>query len=324
MVQSKTVDNKGGVWKISALDKALAEFFVVSVSWAYDSILDVDLLKESLSDVLSFYPILAGRVDRTCAFVNLNNAGVAFEVIAHQSTNKSVKEITSITTTYRDFGFLPGSSFLAGTNRPLLSIQAHIFKDGTVLSCSVTHMVADGSTAFMFMGDWARLALARRSATAHVGGGGGGGGEGESAAAGGGGIGSLTYTPTLKIIPVTDDSIHHVDKFYDASMSKSQFSDLAVDTLGLHRNSTWMAVKFVSKMAARIAWLTLYHGVTFARLDTPIHISEDQVKALVEEAARDKTVPFLTVGGAVHNSSHAQLNYTPLLLLNYTLYYLCM
>lgn len=140
-------------WHFTPLDTALVDM-VNSGSWLYDSYLDIDNLKESLSAVLDNYPVFAGRMTSKDS-ISTNNAGVYFEVA--QQMQYSCKDLAATL-------FLPDlfkakfdiKAFKKG-NFPVMIVKVTQVSDGTLLNIAVNHVCADGASLYRFVSDWSKI-----------------------------------------------------------------------------------------------------------------------------------------------------------------------
>lgn len=139
------------VWKLSTLDKNVLNM-INGGSWLFRYQLDIDKLRESLANALSYYPVFCGHFDGHDQII-VDNGGTPF--VFAQYPSLSVDKI-------KDLWQLPPrlkapfnlKDFKSGKCTPL-SIKAVELRDGFLLSIAVNHACADGSTLFQFMEDWA-------------------------------------------------------------------------------------------------------------------------------------------------------------------------
>jgi len=112
------------------------------------------LLKASLSVVLEDHPACAGRVSGST--VALTGDGVPFTVVdcLERSAPEVVQEIDLLR--FADFR-RPGR--VAKGLEPLLTVKLTCFRDGSaILGMGRSHALLDGSSAWAFLADWARVA----------------------------------------------------------------------------------------------------------------------------------------------------------------------
>ncbi|OVA16384.1 Transferase [Macleaya cordata] len=128
-----------------------------------------DLLKKSLSETLTRYYTLAGRMKDDSFSVNCNDAGIEY-VEARVTTNNNVRlsdVIENPDIHHLVDQFLPCEP--AGFKisfKPLLAVQVNLFDcGGMVIGLLIYHTLADASSLITFIKDW--TAIARGGATDH-------------------------------------------------------------------------------------------------------------------------------------------------------------
>eukprot|EP00405_Crypthecodinium_cohnii_P023552 CAMPEP_0206474866 /NCGR_PEP_ID=MMETSP0324_2-20121206/33739_1 /ASSEMBLY_ACC=CAM_ASM_000836 /TAXON_ID=2866 /ORGANISM="Crypthecodinium cohnii, Strain Seligo" /LENGTH=511 /DNA_ID=CAMNT_0053950115 /DNA_START=87 /DNA_END=1622 /DNA_ORIENTATION=- len=112
------------------------------------------MLKTSLASLLATHPIFAGRMNGKT--VSLTNDGVPFTVaLTREATAPNpIKEADLLK--FSDFR-RPG--LVARGWEPLMTVKLTKYRDGSaVLSVTRTHGLADGTTIWALMNDWARIA----------------------------------------------------------------------------------------------------------------------------------------------------------------------
>ncbi|CAK9003783.1 Anthranilate N-benzoyltransferase protein 2 [Durusdinium trenchii] len=117
---------------------------------------DEKRLKQSLSKALDLVPSAAGRYGENGDILELNDAGVPFTVVQSQEASAPEKieepKLLNFATFHRPWSVRNGYS-------PLISIKLTSYKDGSgVLAFSRSHMLFDGSSAWIFLGIWASFA----------------------------------------------------------------------------------------------------------------------------------------------------------------------
>lgn len=90
MVRADKNSNQYGMWKFSDLDLGCLKMYLRG-TWIYDSMLDIDNLKVSLSKLLNSYAPLAGRVNKEKTGIAYVNKGVPFFV--NEDAELSVNDI---------------------------------------------------------------------------------------------------------------------------------------------------------------------------------------------------------------------------------------
>ncbi|OVA16382.1 Transferase [Macleaya cordata] len=128
-----------------------------------------DLLKKSLSETLTGYYTLAGRMKDDSFSVNCNDAGIEY-VEARVTTNNNVRlsdviENPDIHQLVDQFLPCEPAGFKI-SSKPLLAVQVNLFDcGGMVIGLLIYHTLADASSLITFIKDWA--AIARGGATDH-------------------------------------------------------------------------------------------------------------------------------------------------------------
>ena len=156
-MESTVIFPSGGIddmrWQGSCVDMACMPL-VINQSWLYGSHPDTDRMKKALSEVLSMYPVLAGRI---CdGGIVCNGAGALFE--CQDCRDVKAEDI-------RDRNF-PGKRFMAPCdarsmlkgNSPVLNVRLSLLRDGALLNVKCSHFCADGSSFYRMMDCWASLA----------------------------------------------------------------------------------------------------------------------------------------------------------------------
>ncbi|XVF83892.1 hypothetical protein PTKIN_Ptkin16aG0530200 [Pterospermum kingtungense] len=121
----------------------------------------ISLLKQSLSETLSFFPPLAGRLytdQNDYVYITCNDAGVEFhhckcstwfirDIIGPVHVPEFVKEFFSFdkTVSYQ------------GHHEPILAVQVTELADGVFIGCSVNHAVTDGTSFWNFLNTFAEI-----------------------------------------------------------------------------------------------------------------------------------------------------------------------
>mmetsp|Transcript_93384 Transcript_93384/g.269712 ORF Transcript_93384/g.269712 Transcript_93384/m.269712 type:complete len:481 (-) Transcript_93384:155-1597(-) len=115
---------------------------------------DPGLLKSSLATALARHRVLAGRIKKT--FVELSDEGVPFTVVesSKSSAPKQIREPDLLQ--LADFRRAPRVS---SGSQPPCTVLLTRYRDGSgVLTFCRSHVLMDGTSAWAFIGDWARAA----------------------------------------------------------------------------------------------------------------------------------------------------------------------
>ena len=129
----------------------------VSRGLVFDYVIDIDLLKSSLKEILKVFPILTGRLkkiaegtyhieasDKGLLFEHVSNTGVVPRFNYGSPLSGMIKSYCSSLT------FSP-----ADKDVPLVGIRVNTFQDATIITLSNCHFLMDGSAAWFFMQSWA-------------------------------------------------------------------------------------------------------------------------------------------------------------------------
>lgn len=154
MVKAEKNSNKYGVWEFSDLDMGCLKMYLRG-TWIYDSILDIDNLKVSLSKLLNDYPPLAGRINKEKTGIVYLNRGVPFFV--NEDTEVSVNNIEKTDEWADRFTSTMNIDELKKGNIAPMNVTVTILKDGTVLSVQCTHGIVDGGSFYNLINEWSKL-----------------------------------------------------------------------------------------------------------------------------------------------------------------------
>lgn len=140
-------------WKGSCIDMACRPL-VINGYWLFEGLPDTDLLKDSLSETLTLYYPLAGRMNGN--EVLCNGAGVGFEAvdfpkIAAADIPKSILPDKKFHACYDAKGANSGKT-------PLMSVKISRLADAAILNVKCSHFCADGKTFYAMMNAWAAIA----------------------------------------------------------------------------------------------------------------------------------------------------------------------
>lgn len=146
--------------KLSFLDQVALPVFIPLIFFYQDELgninrsKNIQLLKKSLSDALTrFYP-LAGRLNDN-NFVDCNDAGAEFiEAQVHGNISQVLE--TPKMEELREF--LPRDACEVQNNDVLLAVQVNIFNCGGIsIGVCMSHIVGDGSSIVTFINAWAAI-----------------------------------------------------------------------------------------------------------------------------------------------------------------------
>ncbi|KAL8139743.1 hypothetical protein V2J09_005764 [Rumex salicifolius] len=118
-------------------------------------------LKSALSDALSQFPPLAGRLVTDGysgeIFISCNDAGAEF--VHAEARSVFVRDVLGdrVPETVKEFFSFDGEVSYAGHRLPLLAVQVTSLADGVFIACSVNHAVADGTSFWNFFTTFADL-----------------------------------------------------------------------------------------------------------------------------------------------------------------------
>ncbi|OVA20486.1 Transferase [Macleaya cordata] len=129
-----------------------------------------DVIKKSLSESLTrFYP-LAGRINDDNSSVDCNDDGVDY--LEAKVTNGRLSQLIKHPDIHVLERFLPCEPYSSddqskGNSKVLLAVQVNVFEDcgGMVIGMCISHRLADASSSATFINDWAATA---RGATEQI------------------------------------------------------------------------------------------------------------------------------------------------------------
>lgn len=153
-----SVTTETGFWRGSCVD-AVCKQLVINQFWMYEGCPDIGRMKESLSELLSSYPVLAGRVQGDG--ILCCGAGAVFETVA--CPDVETRDIRRWK--------IPGERFratfdlkvvLAG-RAPVLSVRASLLRNGMLLNVRCSHFCADGNSFYRAMEEWVSLSKGEKT-----------------------------------------------------------------------------------------------------------------------------------------------------------------
>lgn len=154
MVRADKNSNQYGMWKFSDLDLGCLKMYLRG-TWIYDSMLDIDNLKVSLSKLLNSYAPLAGRVNKEKTGIAYVNKGVPFFV--NEDAELSVNDIKKTDEWADYFTTVLNIDELKKGNIAPMNVTITLLKDGTVVSVQCTHGIVDGGSFYNLINDWSKL-----------------------------------------------------------------------------------------------------------------------------------------------------------------------
>ncbi|KAF2319026.1 hypothetical protein GH714_012582 [Hevea brasiliensis] len=121
----------------------------------------VSLLKNSLSQTLSYFPPLAGRLKTDSngyVYITCNDAGVDF--LHACATHLSICDILSpvyVPECVKSFFAFDRTVSYDGHYKPILAVQVTELADGVFIGCALNHSVTDGTSIWNFFNTFAEL-----------------------------------------------------------------------------------------------------------------------------------------------------------------------
>ncbi|CAK9148965.1 unnamed protein product [Ilex paraguariensis] len=121
----------------------------------------VSLLQLGLSQTLTHFPALAGRLKTDCSgyvYITCNDAGVDF--IHAVATHIHVRDILSpadVPECVKGFFSFDRTVSYDGHFRPILAVQLTELADGVFIGCAVNHAVTDGTSFWNFFNTFAEV-----------------------------------------------------------------------------------------------------------------------------------------------------------------------
>jgi len=145
-------------WVFTPLDRSCAKMVIKSV-WLFGGKLDVEVMRESLGRLLSFYPHVAGRI-RQGSYIDINNEGVDFSVETRSSVTfeNILRDRKALDRYSRGIDLKRASK----GESPLMSVTLTEIEGGCVLSVHCAHVCMDGSTFYGMMRNWGLLARGQK------------------------------------------------------------------------------------------------------------------------------------------------------------------
>ncbi|KAA8539629.1 hypothetical protein F0562_026321 [Nyssa sinensis] len=126
----------------------------------------ITLLKRGLSQTLTHFPALAGRLITDAdgyIFIACNDAGVDF--IHANAAHIFIRDIlspTDVPESIKEFFSFDGTVSYEGHFNPILAVQVTELADGVFIGCAVNHAVIDGTSFWNFFNTFAEMCRGAR------------------------------------------------------------------------------------------------------------------------------------------------------------------
>ncbi|OVA13187.1 Transferase [Macleaya cordata] len=123
-----------------------------------------DLIKKSLSETLTMYYPFAGRLKADSFIIDCNDDGVDYLETRVRNNGRPLSEFIKHHDFYELSQFAPPRDQLlladnATNSKVVLTVQVNVFNcGGIVIGLSLSHKIADASSFFVFIKDWAATA----------------------------------------------------------------------------------------------------------------------------------------------------------------------
>lgn len=121
----------------------------------------INLLKRGLSQTLSHFPPLAGRLTTDPdghVYLTCNDAGVDF--IHAEASNLFIRDLlgpTHVPECFKEFFAFDRTVSYCGHFIPILAVQVTEFNDGVFIGCTVNHAVIDGTSLWNYFNTFAEM-----------------------------------------------------------------------------------------------------------------------------------------------------------------------
>lgn len=154
MVRAENNCVSSEVWEFSDLDLSCMKMHLRG-TYIYNSSLNIDNLKSSLSKLLDHYQPLAGRINDKKTGIELINRGVPF--IVKEEPEISVNDIQKTDEWAERFTTSLNINELKKGNIAPMNVTFTMLKGGTVLSVQCSHGCVDGGSFYKLVNDWSKL-----------------------------------------------------------------------------------------------------------------------------------------------------------------------
>ncbi|KAL5753604.1 hypothetical protein ACOSP7_021824 [Xanthoceras sorbifolium] len=153
---SSTTPNHLRTYKLSRLDQMNIDIFIPIVFFYQEAPKNSDdLLKKSLSDTLTHYYPLAGRV-KDCLYVDCDDYGISYVVARVDGDMSNVFKQPEFD---QEEQLMPCKQHEMLKDQSILAVQVSHFGCGGVAICLLfRHVIVDGATAANFVKTWAVIA----------------------------------------------------------------------------------------------------------------------------------------------------------------------
>lgn len=148
-------------WLFTPLDKSCFNM-VIKGTWLFSSQLDPEILCNSLPELLTYYPHIAGRIING-EYIEMNNAGISFSFC--EETGAGISEVLRETKAIDRYSIPIDLKKAKKGEEPLFTVRLTRLKDGSVLSVHCAHVCMDGSSFYTMMQNWSKLV--RKEAIEH-------------------------------------------------------------------------------------------------------------------------------------------------------------
>lgn len=146
MVQSK--------WIFTPLDISCMNM-VIKGTWLFSSHPQPQILQNSLSELLRYYPHVAGRICNG-KYIEINNTGVSFTF--SEEPGITTKDVLSDSKAIDRYAAPIDLKKAKKGESPLFTVKLTHLKDGSILSVHCAHVCMDGSSFYTMMQNWGKLA----------------------------------------------------------------------------------------------------------------------------------------------------------------------
>jgi hypothetical protein len=121
----------------------------------------ISLLKQSLSETLTYFPALAGRLSTDSdghVHILCNDSGVDFiQSTAQHLFTDDLLASGDLPYHFREFFAYDNTLSYAGHYKPLVAVQVTELADGVFIGCTVNHAVVDGTSFWNFFNTFAEV-----------------------------------------------------------------------------------------------------------------------------------------------------------------------
>jgi len=150
----RAVSGQGGTRPTAPFGRAMLAFANLDMTYIFSDHLNPDDLERSLAQVLTVYPILAGRIVPNSEYseVALNNEGVVMEVVRRAG---DIKDIPPLMKQRSVYCIMPDVDAQVAGKAPVLHVRLTHLDRGCVLGVTISHLMVDAWAFAQFMQDWA-------------------------------------------------------------------------------------------------------------------------------------------------------------------------